>query len=300
MANVPAELRQQFLRVEKRYSINPNEEPFFDMPTSLKLDKLQYTPPTAEEIAQQAYDKLKVSYDKSVDIANQTYQKSMGRISVKRQKAQNNLSNLKDKADDSLSQKKVAISNRMLKRGLSRSSVCEQLYLKAGQDTEVYKQQLEKDFQVTLSGLAAEESYALETKNATLVSLQENFEKQLQQEINDKTAAVEKKKEDVLKYNNSQEEKELTYKRTWTTSYLQAQQSHSETAMKLQAIAIDKGYEVIQDYIYKDKATFTKDYYLNFDATTAYNMFMSAQVEFVEDLSITYFNEVKAFLQERL
>ena len=37
MSNIPAELMQQFLRVDKRYSINPNEEPFFDMPTSLNL-----------------------------------------------------------------------------------------------------------------------------------------------------------------------------------------------------------------------------------------------------------------------
>ena len=275
MANIPAELMQQFLRVDKRYSINPNEEPFFDMPASLKLDKLEYVAPSEEEVRQQVYDKLKVSYDKAVNTAEQTYQKS-------------------------LRQNKIKIKDEAQKRGLCRSSVYNNLIAKAEQDTAQYKEQLQSDFEVTLTGLTAEEDYALQTKNTTLDYLKENFDNQLEQEVNEQIAAVESKKESVIKYNNTQEEKELTYKRTWSAAYLQAQQSHTETAMRLQAIATDKGYSVIQDYIYQDKATFAKDYYLAFDAVTAYNAFMSAQVGLLEELSVTYFNQVKEFLQERL
>ncbi len=300
MANIPAELMQQFLRVDKRYSINPNEEPFFDMPASLKLDKLEYVAPSEEEVRQQVYDKLKVSYDKAVNTAEQTYQKSLGRIEVKRQKAQSSLENSNKKADEALRQNKIKIKDEAQKRGLCRSSVYNNLIAKAEQDTAQYKERLQSDFEVTLTGLAAEEDYALQTKNTALDYLKENFDNQLKQEVIEQIAAVESKKESVIKYNNTQEEKELTYKRTWSAAYLQAQQSHTETAMRLQAIATDKGYSVIQDYIYQDKATFAKDYYLAFDAVTAYNAFMSAQVGLLEELSVTYFNQVKEFLQERL
>ena len=47
---IPASLVQQYLRVEKRYSVNPNEEPFFDLPSSLELERLVYVPNTQEEI----------------------------------------------------------------------------------------------------------------------------------------------------------------------------------------------------------------------------------------------------------
>lgn len=300
MAVIPAELMQQFLRVDKRYSINPNEEPFFDLPTSLKLEKLEYVPPTAEEIRQQAVDELSISLNKNKDKINETYQKTINNIAVKRKSAQNKATTDGEKADAALAAKKSSIDGDMLRRGLSRSSVYAKQLDKAEQDAAAQKAAISRALQLTLDELTVQEQNALAVKNAALDNLEDNYQAELEQKIFETTEAVNKKIQDVAKYNNSQEEKEINYKKTWTTTYIQAQQSHSETAMKLQGVAIDKGYEVIQGYIYKDKATFTKDYYLGLDAQAAYNSFTAASAEFNAQLSAAYYNEVLAFLQGRL
>ena len=106
MSNIPAELMQQFLRVDKRYSINPNEEPFFDMPTSLNLEKLVYEQPTAEEISAAAEAKLLIDYNKSKNKINETYTKTMDKIAVRKTAAQNDTLVAKQKVDDNLAVKK--------------------------------------------------------------------------------------------------------------------------------------------------------------------------------------------------
>ena len=286
MSNIPAELMQQFLRVDKRYSINPNEEPFFDMPTSLNLEKLVYEQPTAEEISAAAEAKLLIDYNKSKNKINETYTKTMDKIAVRKTAAQNDTLVAKQKVDDELAKTKAEISAEMLSRGLARSA-------------QSAKDELDWQLELTIDGLEDEEADALAVKTAAIASLDDVYEDELAQEIAEMTQKAQDEANDVSKYNNSVEQDEANYKKSWTTSYIQAQQSHAETAMKLQGIAIDQGYDVIQQYIYQDKATFTKDYYLGIDAQQAYSDFVAAETEFTQQLSAEYYNEVKQFLYDR-
>ena len=299
MSNIPAELMQQFLRVDKRYSINPNEEPFFDMPTSLNLEKLVYEQPTAEEISAAAEAKLLIDYNKSKNKINETYTKTMDKIAVRKTAAQNDTLVAKQKVDDNLAVKKAEISAEMLSRGLARSSVFAEAVSKAESDAQSAKDELDWQLELTIDGLEDEEADALAVKTAAIASLDDVYEDELAQEIAEMTQKAQNEANDVAKYNNSVEQDEANYKKSWTTSYIQAQQSHAETAMKLQGIAIDQGYDVIQQYIYQDKATFTKDYYLDIDAQQAYSDFVAAETEFTQQLSAAYYNEVKQFLYDR-
>lgn len=299
MSNIPAELMQQFLRVDKRYSINPNEEPFFDMPTSLNLEKLVYEQPTAEEISAAAEAKLLIDYNKSKNKINEAYTKTMDKIAVRKTAAQNDTLVAKQKVDDELAKTKAEISAEMLSRGLARSSVFAEAVSKAESDAQSAKDELDWRLELTIDGLEDEEADALAVKTAAIASLDDVYEDELAQEIAEMTQKAQDEANDVAKYNNSVEQDEANYKKSWTTSYIQAQQSHAETAMKLQGIAIDQGYDVIQQYIYQDKATFTKDYYLGIDAQQAYSDFVAAQTEFTQQLSAAYYNEVKQFLYDR-
>ena len=80
---IPSQLLQQFLRVEKRYSINPNEEPFFDLPPNLVLERLEYTAPTQQEIEDMARAKLIVAFNKKQDHIEEQYAKTVGKKVVK-------------------------------------------------------------------------------------------------------------------------------------------------------------------------------------------------------------------------
>lgn len=297
---IPAELMQQFLRVDKRYSINPNEEPFFDMPTSLNLEKLVYVQPTAEEIAAAAQAKLIIDYNQSKSKIEETYEKTMDKIALSRTKAQDDALVDKQAVDAKLEERRTEIADDMLKQGLARSSVFAEMIASAEQSAASQKDDIDARLQLTLGQLTQEEADALAVKTAAVASLDEVYQDQLAAEIAEMTQQAQDEANDVAKYNNTVEEDEANYKKSWTTSYIQAQQSHAETAMKLQGIAIDQGYEVIQQYIYQDKATFTKDYYLGFDAQQAYDSFVAVSAEFTEQLSTEYFNQVKQFLYDRL
>ena len=131
---IPSALMQQFLRVEKRYSINPNEEPFFDLAPSLVLERIEYIPPTTKEIEQMAKDELVIAFDKKQNEINERYQKTIGDIQLKRQIAQNKAQLDKQNIQSNLKQRIEQINFNMLKRGLSRSSICDELVQKATDD----------------------------------------------------------------------------------------------------------------------------------------------------------------------
>ena len=217
MSNIPAELMQQFLRVDKRYSINPNEEPFFDMPTSLNLEKLVYEQPTAEEISAAAEAKLLIDYNKSKNKINETYTKTMDKITVRKTAAQNDTLVAKQKVDDELAKTKAEISAEMLSRGLARSSVFAEAVSKAESDAQSAKDELDWRLELTIDGLEDEEADALAVKTAAIASLDDVYEDELAQEIAEMTQKAQDEANDVAKYNNSVEQDEANYKKSWTT-----------------------------------------------------------------------------------
>jgi len=297
---IPAQLLQQYLRVDKRYSINPNEEPFFDMPTSLNLERIEYIPPTPQEIEEQSRQKLLVGFNKTKDALNERYQRIFDNIDEKKQTAQNKAQIQKQKNQSDLQLRIDEISYDMLRRGLSESSIFEELVQKAKDDVSSQDTSIDWVLELTLNELEAERQNTIEQKATALQNLQKNFDAQLAQEIAELTESVAKKIENTIKYNNTQEEKEADYKKSWYSSYIDAKQSHSEMARTLLTVSINEGYDVIRGYIYQDKAIFTKDYYLGFDAQTAYDEILALNSKLVPHLSQQRYNEVLAFFRERL
>lgn len=297
---IPAKLMQQYLRVEKRYSINPNEEPFFDMPTTLNLERIEYIPPTATEIEQMARQKLIVAFNKKQDEINEKYQKATDTINVKKQVAQNKAQLDKQKVQSNLDERIAGIQYDMLRRGLARSSICDELVQKAKDDASSQNTSADWVLELTLKELDLAQQNATDQKDLALQNLQQNFDTELAQKIAEITESVAKKTESTLKYNNTQAEKESDYKKSWHSQYIDAKQAHSEMARTLLTVSINDGYDVIKEYIMQDKTTFAKDYYLEFDALSAYNEIVSLRQDFVSHLGETHYNELVSFFADRL
>ena len=205
-----------------------------------------------------------------------------------------------EKASFILEQKIKDIEFDMLRRGLSRSSIKEELVEKARQDASSQGISADWVLQLTLNELQLAEQNATQQKELALTNLQENFDAELAQKIAKISETVAKKIESTAKYNNTQEEKEADYKRSWLSSYIDAKQAHSEMARTLLTVSINDGYSVIEDYIRQDKATFTKDYYLAFDAREAYNELAALSQEYLTHLGETYYGEVLVFFANRM
>ena len=180
---IPSQLMQQYLRIEKRYSINPNEEPFFDLPSTLQLERLDYTPPTQAQIEQMAKDELIVAFNKKRDEINEKHQKKLGDIEVKRQVAQNKAQLDKQNVQSNLDQKIEQINFDMMRRGLLKSSICDELIQKARLDASSQNTSADWVLQLTLNELDLEEQNATEQKDYALANLQQNYNVELAQEI---------------------------------------------------------------------------------------------------------------------
>ncbi|MBR2030499.1 MAG: hypothetical protein IJ999_06310 [Clostridia bacterium] len=297
---IPSQLMQQFLRVEKRYSINPNEEPFFDLAPNLVLERLEYIAPTQQEIEDMARAKLIVAFNKKQDHIEEQYAKTVGEIQVKKQSAQNKALLDKQNVKNHLQQKLDEINYDMLRRGLANSSIKDELLQKAQDDATSQNTSADWVLELTLKELDLAEQKATEQKQLELENLQQNFDIELAQEIADMTEQVAKKTESTAKYNNTQTEKEADYKRNWHSAYIDAKQDHSQSARTLLTVAINEGYEVVAEYIKQDKTTFAKDYYLGFDATTAHNEITSLSQDYIAHLGETHYNELLSFFEERI
>lgn len=301
MSAIPAALKQQFLRVDKRYSINPIEEPFFDMAPSLNLERIEYTPPTAKEIEAEATAEATVAYDKQKNNAEENYLKALDRIAIKKQKALSDYEAKLRKIDVEAKQSASDMHFDLLKRGLALSSVAEQTEVAALTNTDDDKKEALVQYQAALAQYAAEEKNAEKAKNTLLADLKEELDREIKQLVAEKTQKAADKKESAIKYNNTQDEREANYKRSWTSAYLQAQQAHAEQAMKLQNVAVNEGYSVILEYINQDKVTFAKDFYLDYpSARQAYDDFVSTKTEFVQETSTECYDQVERFLKNRL
>ena len=297
---IPSQLLQQFLRVEKRYSINPNEEPFFDLPPNLVLERLEYIAPTQQEIEDMARAKLIVAFNKKQDHIEEQYAKTVGKIQVKKQSAQNKALLDKQNVKNHLQQKLDEINYDMLRRGLANSSIKDELLQKAQDDATSQNTSADWVLELTLKELDLAEQKATEQKELELENLQQNFNIELAQEVAEMTEQVAKKVESAAKYNNTQTEKEADYKRNWHSAYIDAKQDHSQSARTLLTVSINDGYEVVAEYIKQDKTTFAKDYYLGFDPLFAYNEISALSDDYISHLGEEHYNNLLAFFADRL
>ena len=297
---IPSQLLQQFLRVEKRYSINPNEEPFFDLPPNLVLERLEYTAPTQQEIEDMARAKLIVAFNKKQDHIEEQYAKTVGKIQIKKQSAQNKALLDKQKVQSNLQQKLDEINYDMLRRGLANSSIKDELLQKAQDDATSQNTSADWVLELTLKELDLVEQKATEQKQLELQNLQQNFDIELAQEIAEMTEQVAKKVESTAKYNNTQTEKEADYKRNWHSAYIDAKQDHSQSARTLLTVSINDGYEVVAEYIKQDKTTFAKDYYLGFDPLFAYNEISALSDDYISHLGEEHYSNLLSFFADRL
>lgn len=297
---IPSQLFQQFLRVEKRYSINPNEEPFFDLPPNLVLERLEYVAPTQQQIEDMARAKLVVDFNKKQDHIEEQYSKTVAKIQIKKQQAQNKALLDKQKVQNNLQQKIDEITFDMLRRRLANSSIKDELLQKAREDATSQNTSADWVLELALNELNLAEQKATEQKQLELTNLQQNFDIELAQEIAEMTEQVAKKVESTAKYNNTQTEKEADYKRNWHSAYIDAKQDHSQSARTLLTVSINDGYEVVAEYIRQDKTTFAKDYYLGFDPLFAYNEISSLRQDFVGHIGETHYSELLTFFADRL
>lgn len=177
----------------------------------LGLDKLKYDAPTDEEVALSANNELAKKYLSEKDNIIDTIAKAYSALEEKKGNLQSNFNSQAKNIDEYYSQRKEDAEKDALKRGLARSSVITGKIEEFDRGKIDDKTKLEQDVNNQLTDLEYKIS-GLETEKEKALN---NFEMLHAAELNNKIKELKKEREDklaeVLKYNNTVQEKEVNY-----------------------------------------------------------------------------------------
>lgn len=196
---------ENFMKEQEKLYGAPEKPKLPDVPD---YDKIDYKPPTDEELKKQAEAGLKEqeilgknSIEKEIEELNKKYNKDKDTLaSSKEQKSVETVKAYEDAAEST--------DNDVLKRGIARSSIA------ANQKSELEKSKAETLSRISdkylgeissidseINGLGAKREKALNDFNIAYAA-------KLTEKINELTGTREKKIEDALKYNNTITEKQ--------------------------------------------------------------------------------------------
>lgn len=211
------------------------------------LQKIEYTPPTDEELSRVAQAELEESRSKNIAALKQNAQDSERALHQTRADTET----ARDKQTAELSQDYAAavraLDSDAIRRGLSRSSIA------VSERAELEKQYLSSNAEIAavygkkLSDIDAEISSLQPKLRAALNDFNLSYAAKLSSRLTELKAERDKKTQDIIKYNNDVEERraksEIDRAKAQSTLFSQAL-SQERTQSYLKGLPSDKQYEI--------------------------------------------------------
>lgn len=251
-------LKLRVLQVDEKYSLEYHE-PTIDMPESLNLKKLTYTPKSESQLRQEATRQAAATIISKQRAVDSSYAAKLKSVSTKRAQLQLKYNTIFAELRQTYSENCDKLTRKLVNNGLLFSSL---------NNTERSKELSrfnQKNYAETERQIAeteiidGEESAADNAYKAACASL-EKEQAALADKAYDKSVEAEAKlKSSIDKYNNSLEEKEQKYQASRAKTLLSAQRAETErlqSAMKSYAELGETGY---RNLICKQKYAICQD-----------------------------------------
>ncbi len=171
------------------------------------LKKLEYTPKTDEEIEEEASSYAKNNYDISKNALDSNIQKKRNEAKENESEISSEATNKKDKLDNMYASLYKDVESEAIKRGISRSSiVAEQIKGLGAQKIQDYLQ-VDNDTAKSLEKNSNKLQEYEDDYNSAIANLELKKAVETKEKIDELTEKQNKKIEEVLKYNNTINEK---------------------------------------------------------------------------------------------
>lgn len=214
LQNISNEINTKLKEVDNKYetTLNSNREVTYNPPT---YEKMEYVAPTEQEVKTKAENSLSEYKTSNVDAINQKYDDKISSIDEKVESNTKLLSTEKQELENLYGSLKQNASNEAQKRGLQRSSIIVNQLEAFDRDKLNQYLKLNNEYKNTLNELSSEKEILASQKNSALSSFDITYAIKLQEKIDDINSEIEKKEQEVLKYNNEILEKEAEYQREY-------------------------------------------------------------------------------------
>lgn len=256
------ELKETILDIDKKYSLN-YQEPELDLPPTLGLEPLEYTPKTEQELMELATIDVTANHQNKVRVFEQSYLRQKQSLEGKKLRlSESSRKKLADLLSDyNIDLKKLR--RRLVNNGLIYSSVVTQ---KSDEALQSYNSQVEETtthydnliYQVDLDLEELEARY-----NQGLYSLEEELASRISEQYQDLLYREQKDAERIEKYNKSLSEKETKYQASCQKALEYARQAEWERALKAAELHAQLGESGVEAQKITEKYNYCKQFFVN-------------------------------------
>ena len=251
-------LKKRILLIDEKYSLE-FVEPELDMPESLGLEKLKYTPKTEEELMALAEEQVAPTIISKQATIEKNYNTKVLSLASKIAAEQQSLIQKTTAAKDTYNSELVDIHNRLVNNGLIFSTIATKYETQAKDNYNEKVNKLNEDSRMKVELIGQEQKNAEELYNKSVADLEEEkaarilaiYQKLLEQE--------EALKRSIDKYNTGLDEKEARYQASRAKAYENARRAAYTRAYNNSKLYMEIGETGYRRTIEKEKYVVSKD-----------------------------------------
>ena len=290
---LPESLRKSLTVIDGNYSMNPFGSVDLDMPETLGLEKLTYTPKSEDEIYDLAKQYLEAAYTTSYDRIENDYLKRSDTVNDKKSTELDKLAASLVRADEDEQKAAQKAGYNTLKQGLARSSIKEEWLKDIASGADRNREGLSSASGIKTDSLERQLENLQEQKLNALKNLDAEHALKLDAKITDLVKQENTVSDAVTKYNNSVDEKEANYLRTKQAAYDAAVKNKYDAAKRNMELAARLGEDYVADLKQQEKLQAVKEFIAasGMPADEAAE-FISKDTLFREQLGDRYYNEL--------
>lgn len=290
-------LKEHIKAIDDKYSLD-YVEPKIELPDSLNLEKMTYTPKTEAELkalAEQYVAATILSKQRTLDSSYSTKVKS---ISRRRTEAGKELADKLKKIDDGYADSLANLERKLTNNGLLFSTTATTYREQAYADYNKQKENCNLAYAADLQALDAEEKDVDEVYQQSCSQLDEEKGALIAKRYQSLLEAEAKAKAAVDKYNNSVDEKEQRYQYTRAKFIESMRKAERDRVLDMTKLYLQLGEVTYRDRMLKEKYAAAQDAFwpLRRDEATALLEYDSFLAYHLEKYYSTFVNWVNTML----
>ncbi len=252
------QLKDRCRLVDDKYSLT-TLEPNLDLPPTLNLEKLVYTPKTEAEMTEIAESEVAAAMIAKERNVEQNYSTKLKNISLQKDKLNSRLTEQTLEAQKKLSDEQAEIQRKVVDNGLYFSTVAYRYNELAQKRYGDKLTEIGKSASETRNLLTKQETDAEQLYNLSLASLEEERQARIRVAYQKLSEKEGKLRVSIEKYNNGLEEKEQKYQYSRAKAYESALRAQENKALKNAELYAQLGESEYNRLIEKEKYAICTD-----------------------------------------
>lgn len=283
LLEIYAKMKVDIIQIDEKYRLT-YKEPEIDIPDSLNLEKMTYTPKSEEELrdlAEQYCAPTILSKQRSLDSSYATKLKSLTR---KRSDVMRELTDELKKADEDYAVALEKLRVKLTNNGLLFSTTASGCREAALADYTNQKAECNKNYSQDISAIVDEENDLEAVYNESSSQLEQEKQAMIEKRYQALLEAEQKSKVNVDKYNNGIEEKEQRFQMTRAKFIESMRRAERDRVLAMTKLYLQLGEISYRDRMLREKYAKAQDYFWPLrrneaQALLGYDSFLAVHLE---------------------